>query len=264
METLRDLDLVRAVNLTGATELQAADDGPRTLVVRFSQFDTWYEIDSVWEGRFLERTARGAFAKTLRESGAQMRIQFDHGHDPQIGSKLLGKPRSWYEADDSPVVEVELFDTSYVRDLLPGLEAGVYGSSFRFRVVREEWDDAPTRSAHNPDGLPERTLKELRVLESGPVTWPANPDATAGLRSLTDDFYARLRSRDPHTVEALEARARSLRTPDAGAAVLRGGTPADGAAPAPPVDAPAPCHPSGLSSAARSRLLALPFLIQGA
>ncbi|HEU4752312.1 MAG TPA: HK97 family phage prohead protease [Armatimonadota bacterium] len=259
METLRDLDLVRAVAPTvAATEMRASDDGMPTMVVRFSRFDVWYEIDSFWEGRFLERTVRGAFTKTLREQGAQMKIQFDHGHDPQIGSKLLGKPRSWYEADDSPVVEVDLFDASYVRDLIPGLEAGVYGSSFRFRVMREEWVDEPGRSEHNPDGIPERTLKELRVLESGPVTWPANPDSTAGLRSLTDDFYARMRSRDPHHVEALEARMRAIRTPDAGAALL--GTPAEGAA-STTDDAPAPCHPSGLSSAARSRILTAPFLI---
>lgn len=262
METLRDLDLVRAVAPTvAATEMRASDDGGMpTMVVRFSVFGSWYPIDSMWEGRFLERTERGSFVKTIGEQGARVKVQFDHGQDSRIGAVLLGVPRSLYEAEDSPVGEVPLWDTAYNRDLLPGLEAGAYGSSFRFRVMRDEWDDSPKRSEHNPDGLPERTIKEVRLMEFGPVVWPANPDATAGVRSLTDDFYARLRSQDPHRVEALEARMRAIRTPDAGAALM--GTPAEGAA-STTDDAPAPCHPSGLSSAARSRLLAAPFLIKG-
>ena len=261
METLRDLDLVRAVAPTvAATEMRASGDGGMpTMVVRFSRFNTWYEIDSFWEGTFLERTAKGAFSKTIKEQGRAVKVQFDHGYDARIGSVVLGVPEELYEADDSPVGEVPLFDTAYNRELVPGLEAGAYGSSFRFRVIRDEWNDDPGTSDWNPKGIPERTIKEVRLMEFGPVVWPANPDATAGLRSLTDDFYERLRSRDPRHVESLEARMRSLRTPDAGAALL--GTPAEGAAETPADDAPAPCHPSGLSSAARSRILAAPFLI---
>jgi hypothetical protein len=40
--------------------------------------------------------------------------------------------------------------------------------------------------------MPERTLKEVRVPEFGPVTFPAYVDATAGVRSLTD-LYVRSR-----------------------------------------------------------------------
>jgi HK97 family phage prohead protease len=262
METLRELDLVRAAAPARSTEMRAADEGGMpTMVVRFSRFNTWYEIDSMWEGRFLERTVKGAFAKTIQEQRESVKVQFDHGYDPQIGSKLLGMVGDLREEPDGPVGEVPLFDTSYNRDLLPGLEAGAYGSSFRFRVIRDEWNDEPGRSEGNPDGLPERTIKEVRLMEFGPVTWPANPDSTAGLRSLTDDFYERLRSRDPQRVEGLLARARALRTPDAGAALV--GTPAEGAATL-PTDAPAIGHPTGLSASARSRLLELPFLTVGA
>ena len=86
-----------------------------------------------------------------------------------------------------------LFDTSYNRDLLPGLKAGVYGASMRMRVTGEEWNDAPTRSEGNPEGIPERTITRMQVLEFGPVTFPANPGASAGVRSGTDEFYVRLR-----------------------------------------------------------------------
>lgn len=220
METLRDLDLVRAVpaalspvQLRAATENDASD-GLGRLVVRFSPFDVWYEISSWWEGDFLERTVRGAFKKTMREQRDQIRALFDHGYDPQIGNKVLSTVDDLREDSDAAVLEGDLFDTSYNRDLLPGLQANVYGSSFRFRVIKEEWDDEPGTSDHNPKGLPERTITEIRLYEAGPVTFPANPAATAGVRSLTDDYYARSRARDPQGVDALLARARAIRTPD--------------------------------------------------
>jgi hypothetical protein len=55
-------------------------------------------------------------------------------------------------------------------------------------VVRENLDQAPRASAYNPNGLPERTITEARVLEFGPVTFGAYDAATAGVRSLTDRF----------------------------------------------------------------------------
>lgn len=256
METLRELDIVRAV-APRATEMRADGDGGGmpTLVSRFSPFDTWYEIDSYFEGRFLERTTKGAFRKTIKENRSNVKVLFDHGYDMQIGNKVLGAIDDLREDADSAVGEVPLFDTSYNRDLLPGLEAGVYGSSFRFRVIRDEWNDEPGRSDHNPDGIPERTIKEVRLFEFGPVTFPANPDATAGVRCLTDIYYERVRSRDPQRVEDLLARARALRTPEADAA-RDAGTSVDGAAPL-ETDAPDPVevHPDGLSPDERAARL---------
>ena len=96
-----------------------------------------------------------------------------------------------------PIIEGDLLDTSYNRDLKPGLVRGGYGSSFMFNVVREEWDNEPSTSDHNPEGLPERTIREVRTFEAGPVTWPASPTATAGMRGLsgTDAWMERLNGR---------------------------------------------------------------------
>ena len=69
------------------------------------------------------------------------------------------------------------------------------------RVTGDEWDDKPARSDANPDGLPERTITAMKVLEFGPVTFPANPGASAGVRSGTDDFYHRLRQADTPAFE---------------------------------------------------------------
>ena len=258
MDTLRDLDVVRTVPAQRLPmELRAAAEGEMPLlVVRFSPFNTWYEISSYWEGDFLERTVRGAFAKTMREQREQVKILYDHGYDPQIGNKVLAAIEDLAEDADSARAEGRLFDTSYVRDLLPGLEAGVYGSSFRFRVIKDEWNDEPGVSEHNPKGLPERTITEVRLYEAGPVTFPANPEATAGVRSATDHYYESMRSRNPQRHDDLLARARAIRTPDQAAAERTAEV--DGAATT-TTDEPAAGHSGGYTAAQRRTFL-YPFL----
>jgi len=228
MDTMRDLDLVRAV--TSAPSVLRADGagdaGLGTLEVRFSPFGVWYEVNSWWEGNFMERTVRGAFSKTMAEAlGARtmpVKMLYDHGFDPSIGNKPLAPVESLAEEKDSAVASGPLLDTTYVRDLIPGLQAGVYGSSFRFRVIQESWNDEPPVSDHNPKGIPERSVTEIRLYEQGPVTFPANPAATAGVRSLTDTYYDRLHARNPELVEGLRDQVRAIRTPDCEAAARRG------------------------------------------
>jgi hypothetical protein len=51
-----------------------------TLFGHFAVFNEWTEIDSMFEGHFLERIAPGAFKKTFREQ--QQKVLFQHGQDP--------------------------------------------------------------------------------------------------------------------------------------------------------------------------------------
>lgn len=172
-----------------AVELRSdSEDGMPTLTGHFAIFDEFTEIDSLYEGHFLERIAPGAFKKTMSEQRDDIKVLFQHGHDPHIADKPLGPIETLREDERGGYYEVPLIDTSYTRDLLPGLEAGLYGASFRFRVVSEEFDKEPGRSDHNPDGIPERTITEARLYEFGPVTFPAYANATAGVRSLTDEM----------------------------------------------------------------------------
>lgn len=197
-------------------ELRAAeagtDEGP-VMAGHFAVTDQWTEINSMWEGNFLERFAPGAFKKTIREGRPKMRVLFQHGMDPQLGDKPLGPIRDLREDDEGAYYEVPLLDAPYVRDnVLPGLEAGLYGASFRFRVLREEWSDEPDPSDDNPKGLPERTVKEAQVSEFGPVTFPAYEGASAGLRSMTDDFIVRCFERDPQRLRQMFNDAQPLAT----------------------------------------------------
>jgi HK97 family phage prohead protease len=183
-----DTDLLRFQPAEDALFELRADDGSEmpTLVGHFAVFDQWTEIASTFEGNFLERIAPGAFRKTFAENRRNMRVLFQHGRDPQIGEKVLGPIADLREDERGALYEVPLFDTSYNRDLLPALSSNEYGSSFRFRVLQEQFTRKPERSEHNPEGLPERTITEAKVMEFGPVTFPAYEGATAGLRSATD------------------------------------------------------------------------------
>jgi HK97 family phage prohead protease len=188
-------------------ELRAAENegGMPTLHGHFSVFDRWAEIDSWMEGHFLERFAPGAFKKTFQENRDRIKVLFQHGQDPVVGDKPLGPLARLEEDSTGAAYEVKLLDTDYNRELIPGLEAGLYGASMRFSPVRQILEDKPEPSDHNPDGIPERTITEARVSEFGPVTFPAYADATAGVRSLTDRFLFDLIERNPqHVRELLE------------------------------------------------------------
>lgn len=182
----------RDYQLRMRANLRAGEDevGSGTLMYgHFAVFDTWTEIDSWFEGHFLERIAPGAFKKTFRENRSEIKPLFQHGYDPVVGEKPLGPVDDLREDETGAYYEVPLLDASYVRDdILPGLREGLYGASFAFKMMREEFDDEPNVSDANPKGLPERTLKELRVYEFSPVTFPAYLAATAAVRADTTDF----------------------------------------------------------------------------
>jgi hypothetical protein len=47
--------------------------------IRFSPVNEWTEINSAWEGRFMERFAPGAWRKTIAERASKIRALFQHG-----------------------------------------------------------------------------------------------------------------------------------------------------------------------------------------
>jgi HK97 family phage prohead protease len=175
--------------------VRSAGDGDALGVMfgHFSVFDEPYEVDSLREGRFVERVMRGAFAETFLRDRRGMKVQFDHGVDVRFGDVVLGTITDLAEDNVGARYEVALFDTAYNRDLLPGLRAGAYGSSMRFRVVDDQWTDNPPATADNPNRLTVRRITQMRVYEFGPVTWPATPAATSGVRGQGSDAAARRR-----------------------------------------------------------------------
>lgn len=169
-------DLVRMVKGTIST----SDDG-RMLVGYAARFNKPTVVNS-WEGNFREIIAPGAFARSLNNNPAP-KVLFNHGMDPSIGDKPLGKASVVREDDAGLYVEVPLTRTSYNNDIIELLRDGALdGMSFRFSVPAggDSWE-------HPSKGLPTRTLTEVKLLEFGPVTFPAYAATSAGVRSR-DEF----------------------------------------------------------------------------
>src|SRR6266496_817556 len=99
-------DIFRA--LGDGLELRDDASGSPVMNGHFAVFDEWTEIDSVWEGNFMERIAPGAFKKTFRENRDRIRALFQHGQDPQIGDKPLGPVQTLREDEVGAFYEVPL------------------------------------------------------------------------------------------------------------------------------------------------------------
>lgn len=172
--------LTRAVTF----ETRASDDG-FTLEGYGAVFNSPTEINS-WEGNFEERIAPGAFAKTLQERKPV--VQFDHGHDIATGSVPIAAIEEISEDERGLFVRARMFDNPRVEPIRQAIAGGaIDGMSFRFRVVREEWDDTGV--------LPVRTIKELDLFELGPVVFPAYESTSVGVRSLLADLDDSQRAR---------------------------------------------------------------------
>ncbi len=177
VRTAPNFELVRSNN----------SDMPKLVGVA-ATYNEWTEIRSAYEGHFFERFSPGAFRKTIKENASRIRCIFHHGKDPSVGVKVLGPITDLSEVGNELRYEVQLLDTDYNRSLIPGLEAGLYGSSFMFGIVRKTDERSPRPSGRNPKGILERTIGEAYLRELGPTPLPAYAGTSAGIRSLTDEF----------------------------------------------------------------------------
>lgn len=124
-------------------------------------------------GGFRELVRPGAFAKTIQEHDIRALIQ----HDP---SRVIGRTKNdtltLKEDIHGLRVKITPPDTSYARDLIESIRRGdIDQMSFGFETVRDEWlitKDEITRS-----------LMEVKLFDVSPVTFPAYPQTSVGVRS---------------------------------------------------------------------------------
>jgi phage head maturation protease len=166
-------DVIRGHGMFGY--LQRSDDHPAGVMagvmVPYRQDAEIREFGS----HFLERFEPGALARTLREDS--VRVLFQHGRDPQVGDKPIAVPERLWEDVAACRFETPLLDAAYVRDhVLPGLRAGQFGISFRFRPSLV--DHEPPRAGRR---LERRRVREARLREFGPVTFPSYSGASVQL-----------------------------------------------------------------------------------
>lgn len=165
-------DIVRRVSLE-RSQMRAEGN---TMVGYPIVYNQPTEINS-WEGKFTEIIAPGAAKKSLAERGSEIKVLFNHGVDV-LGNLPLGVAKVQREDDHGLYVEVELDQARSVQEeIVPRLRSGsLDGMSFRFSVEKEDWNEART----------ERTIRELKLYEYGPVTFPAYAATSVGIRSRAD------------------------------------------------------------------------------
>lgn len=194
--------IIRATAPAIQFRAEGDDDSRPIMFGHFSRFNEWTEINSYFEGQFLERIAPGAYRKTFKERRNEIRVLLQHGRDPEIGDKPIAEIVELREEEEGAYHESRLLD-GLPELIVSGLRAGLYGQSFRMEIMREDWVEEPKLSDANPTGLPERTIKEIRLHEFGPVTFPAYKNTTAGVRSLTDEFVFEWLAREPQRAREL-------------------------------------------------------------
>jgi HK97 family phage prohead protease len=131
-------------------------------------------------GGFVEKINKNAFNKTLSDGGDVVSLI---NHDPNLllGRRSKNNTESTLElsTDDKGLYyRVQLPNTDYANNLLESVTRGdISGNSFVFNTIRDQW------TARNA----ERELLEVRLIEVGPVTFPAYPDTSVSARSYLVD-----------------------------------------------------------------------------
>jgi HK97 family phage prohead protease len=150
-------------------------------------FDQWERIREV-DGDFMERFRPGAFTRSLRED-PRPKLLFQHGGDPTVGAKVLGRFDTLIETSEGLEFEGSMVDTGYAADIAEGVRLGEYGMSVAFKILRDKVVRNPSRSSYNPDGLPERSVTDAQLFEISIVTWPAYKGTKVALRGLVPSWY---------------------------------------------------------------------------
>lgn len=141
---------------------------------------TEYELWSDPIMRAVERVARGAFSRAIRE-GDDCRACFNHDANQLLGRTVSGTLR--LEEDGRGLrYEADLPDTQLGRDVAELVGRGdVTGSSFGFVVEQESWRESEEEGGRR---VAVRTIEGVRLLDVGPVTYPAySGTSAAGGRS---------------------------------------------------------------------------------
>lgn len=129
-------------------------------------------------GGFREKIDRGAFSQSILQD--DIRALFNH--DPNY---VLGRNRSGtLELDEDEQglrIRVKVPNTGWARDLMESIKRGdINQMSFGFRTVKDLWEEREKKVI--------RTLKEVKLFDVSPVTYPAYPQTSAAVRSAFESF----------------------------------------------------------------------------
>lgn len=161
---------VRLIN----SSLNVEDD---SLVVEglVNETEKWSHVLGVRK-KFRERICRGAFAKAI---DANPRIDFLCEHD---ANKLLATTENnslqLWEDEQGLKMRAIICPTSYGKDIYELMKSNIVNHmSFGFRVLSDKWKKLS-------NGIHERTVEELELLEVSVVRNPAYPQSAIAARGM--------------------------------------------------------------------------------
>lgn len=150
-----------------------------------------FNSDSENLGGFIEQCDPDCFTKTISE--ADVRGLVNHEADWLIGRSKSGTLRLATDATGLKYeIDINTQDPDGQRALAKVQRGDLDGSSFSFQTIRDEWDwdQTPAR----------RRLLEVKLIDCGPVCWPAYDATTAAARAL--DRIATKLGKKPETLAA--------------------------------------------------------------
>ena len=154
-------------------EIRADEGGPKKIT---GYAVKWGRLSQPIFGMFREKFEKGAFADTLAR-GADVYASFQHNVSETIGRT----PKTLILEEDDVGLRYEIEPPSWFSKIESIERGDVRGSSFIFSLEngKEEWDNT------NPK-MPIRTIRSATLYEVSPVTNPAYPQSTAGVRSAEE------------------------------------------------------------------------------
>ena len=154
-------------------EFELREDGDQPSLEGYaSVFNQEAEIYGLWR----EAVAPGTFKKTVQES--DIRALWNHNTDLVLGRN---KAKTLQLSEDKHGLKVTITppDTQAGRDAVTSIKRGdVSQMSIAFDVVKQEWLYPQDRKE-----LPLRTIREARLYEVSPVTFPAFEGTSISARS---------------------------------------------------------------------------------
>lgn len=170
--------------------IQQTENEPTKIIGYAARFNELSE--EMWGMR--EKIAPGAFKEAIGKSD----VRALWNHDPNY---VLGRTKNGTlqirEDEQGLFYEVTPPDAQWARDLVESIKRGdVDQSSFAFTVEAQEWDE-------RSDPITRTIVKVRELFDVSPVTYPAYPTATSGVRSLKDVAEERRKEMTPKNPEML-------------------------------------------------------------
>ena len=189
-----------------AVESRSEDGTEREYIVGYA---AKFGVLSLDLGDFVERIDPGAFGIVAERRGRRKPLETRAlwNHDPNYPLARYPGTLSMSVDEIGLRYEFPVPDTTYGRDIASNIRAGIVrGSSFSFTVP------ADGDSWAVEDGRSVRTITRVdSLLDVGPVTFPAYPDADVKVAQRSYDAFRQALEQDSARRLAIQSRAADLR-----------------------------------------------------